>query len=260
MGRGKMMGRNTYPGLSGSDARKAIEAERKADEAFDQREAQGLASRERVSGVRKIMASERGRVKEIHARDQADRDQERHRSEAQQRVEQGDVSSLPDATIGPTAEWLQHGDVGSVITKQPENTVRVIKTVKRHKAQPARKQMLAGTIDYEGYMACCWYEDLHEETGLGGAVRSTDFTKEIRGGSGDTIPITEKQAEARETFRFVREQIPHKHLRLLDKMIISGLQLKPAIRAARAFHRRPKPEFRRAVEYLVDARAQLRDA
>ena len=253
------MGRNTYPGLSGPDARKAIERDNQADARFDEREAGRIKSREQVrERVNRHIALEKARVKGIQARDKADREAEEARELAEINVSEGVSASVADTVIGPTEEWKQHGDFSTHIPRQHKDTTKVIKTVKREKCQSARKQMLAGVIDYQGYMACCWYEDLHEETGLKGSVRSTDFSKEVHGGATNSLLFTERQVDAQTVFRIVRQAIPHKHLRLLDKMVLEGIPLNRAVRAARAFHRRPQPEFARAVGYLIDAREDLK--
>lgn len=201
--------------------------------------------------------AERQRVAALIKRDKADRIREQDRQRAEIEVRDGVTVNLADTVIEPTDEWLAKGPVESFLPKQPKDTVRVIRTVKRQDVPHARKLMRDGVITLEGLMDCIWYANLHEMTGLAGSILSIDYGREVFAAPQSRSMFADWQVEKQDEFRFVRRLILARHLLLLDFVLLKGVPINRAVRAARAFHRRPKPAFAEAVEQLGAARKKL---
>jgi len=120
--------------------------------------------------------------------------------------------------------------------------------------------MLAGVIDRDGFRGCCWYRALYETTGLAGNIRSADLTREIFAPPEAKAMFADWQVEQQDLFRFIRARIEPRRLRLLDQIALHDVPINRAARAARAFHRRPKPALAEAVEELLNARAESEES
>lgn len=234
--------------------------ERLADAAFDARELDRIASMMRTKEPG-IAHRERRRVGELIVRDRLDRAREAARAAAQIEVADGKFVNLIDLEEGPTPEQIAQAERdGAGFERIAEvgsgKDARSGASVYRRRDCPqAWKLMLGGAVDREGFAACCWYRSLYETTGLSGNVRSADLAREVFAAPEAKAMFADWQVERQDLYRFIRSRIEPRRLRLLDQIALHDVPLNRAVRAARAFHRRPKPAFAEAVEELLNARA-----
>jgi hypothetical protein len=229
-----------------------------ADLAFDDREAQRIESLARTLNQRAAMSAEERRVAEILARDKADAAAERFRREAEIEFDAGKPVMMADAVVPPTREQMASGEFVPYTPRQPDGSTREVRTHRRIQAYQAYRMMLWGAIDRDGYSSCCWYASLYEATGLTGSVKSVDYGREVFSAPHSRSVFTEWQIEKQDEWRCVRRNMPSRHLRLLDAVILDGLTIHRAVRAARSFHRTPQKGFAEAVEHLASARSRLK--
>lgn len=256
----------TYPNLPGRQARRRMRADRAADaalaEVFDQREADRLTAftPDRLTSLAKaqlkkvLRTREEQRVAAIIERDKADRAADKAREAARIELASGKRAFVVETHIPPTPEWLRQADHESFTPRQHDKTTVQIRTVRRVQSPQARKMLLAGVIDHQGYIACQWYEGLYETAGFAGNVPSVDLDREAFAMPSTRAAFTEAQLEAQDALKFIRKQIEARHLRLLDAMVLQNIPIKRAVRQARAFHREASKAFGRAVDQLVAAR------
>lgn len=182
--------------------------------AFDEREMRRLTSeigpifRQHGMGTveeSEVVRAERRRVKELIERDQAARRREELRQIAQAQVESGEMRNVLDTIMEPTPEWRNHGDNMPYTPRQPEGTVRVVRTVRRVQSPQVRRIWLKGKIDEDQYRACIWYRAIHEAAGLVARCKTSKFDN--MPGSGVALfghlPATEREAAARKAYREV---------------------------------------------------------
>lgn len=203
--------------------------------------------------------TERRRVAALLGNDQAWRAQERLRVAAEIQVRNGEFANIADSLSAPTPEQFGQAErMGGRFRKfrprLPDGTVREVIAYRRQDVPQAYRMLMAGVIDNAGFRACKWYRDLYETTGLTGRVGSVDYGREVFVNPQARSPFTDRQAEAQDTFRFVRAQIERRHLALLENMVLGDVPVHRAARSARAFHRVARAAFARAVELLVQAR------
>ena len=262
----------TYPNLPGRAARRRMMADRAAEaalaEVFDQREAERLTaftpdkltSLARSQLKKALRSNEEKRVAAIIERDKADRAADAAREAAKIELASGKHAYVVETHIPPTPEWLGKVEHEKFTPRQHDKTTVQIRTVRRVQSPQARKMLLAGVIDHQGYVACQWYECLYESAGFAGNVPSVDFEREVFASPSTRAAFTDYQVEAQDALKFIRKQIEARHLRLLDAMVLQNIPIKRAVRLARAFHREPAKAFGRAVDQLVAAREQYKAA
>lgn len=261
------MGRMTvYPELTGAEARRAIEEDRAFERAYERAEitklVRAFSFAFRGGTGERAKRSEHRRVSEIIRRDRADLARELAREAAQIEVAGGKFVNLIDLEEGPTQEQIAHAEregagferVAEVGSGKDARAGAMV--LRRRECPQAWKLMLGGAIDRDGFRACCWYRALHETTGLTGNVRSADLTREVFAPPEAKAMFADWQVEQQDLFRFIRARIEPRRLRLLDQVALHDVPINRAIRAACAFHRRPKPAFAEAVEELLNARAE----
>lgn len=257
-----MGGRSAYPGLKGTAAKLAIAVdaaiEAKFEATFDERQRERVESAAAAMKRAASLSPEQRRVRDILARDRADKAAEEFRREAEIEVEAGRTVYMADAVVPPTPEQLATGEFLPYTPRQPDGTVREVRTHRRIQAYQAHRMLLWGVIDHQGYADCKWYAALHEATGLAGSVKSIDYGREVFSAPHNRSMFTEWQIDKQDEFRFVRRLIPSRHLRLLDQIVLHDVPIHSAVRVARAFHRTPKIGFAQAVDHLHTARRRLR--
>src|SRR3546814_13976993 len=87
-----------------------------------------------------------------------------------------------DLVEEPTPEWLEKGDVRRFTPKQPDGTVRVIRTVRRDYGSVITRMYANGILDDDEFQACAWYRRMHEIAGMRGKDRK-------RVGSGKSVSV-----------------------------------------------------------------------
>lgn len=252
--------------LQRETARAAV-GEALADLAFDIRQAQRLHSDERIARAQTFICEERTRVEALIARDRSDRLTDAMRAMAEGEIEEGRFLNIGDAVVGPTPEWLSKGETVLFTPPLPENARNEVakppRTSRRVQCPQAYRQLRADVIDFEGYRACCWLDDLNEASGMTGACATTDYQKEVFASPQARAPFTDAQCEAQDMMRLVRGMIvaarasDGRYLMFLDLVVIRDVPLHRATRQARAFHRRPQQAFAKAVEILIDVKNSI---
>jgi hypothetical protein len=208
--------------------------------------------------MRRAIRAETKRVADMLARDKADAAAEQFRREAEVEFEAGKPVMMADAVVPPTREQLASGELVPYTPRQPDGTVREVRTHRRIQVYQAHRMLLWGVIDHGGYADCKWYAALYETTGLAGAIKSIDYGREVFSAPQNRSLFTEWQIDRQDEWRFVRRNIRSRHLRLLDQVVLLDVPIHSAVRAARAFHRSPKKGFAEAVDQLHSARRRLR--
>lgn len=233
----------------------SIDDEEAFIEAFDNRERKRIESAMNT-GVHPAMKAEQERVRDLLARDRADRERERARKEAVERVAQGDIASSADATIEPTPEWERQGDAKTYIPRQDDGSVRVVKTRRRILTPIAVRLHNNGKLTDEQFIVCLWYADQHERSGLKGRFKTSSFEGmpgSPSGGGMGQAPMAKHpgEAEARRNFREVRHGVDERTLRLFDGIVIHNLPIRGAARFARIGNDGVTRKFAEACEVII---------
>lgn len=255
---GSTMTTETTPGptwFEERNRRKAAEADEvtRAFDAVEQRRLDAELTRAFVSNgvgkVEPIGTDDRARVGQLIARDRAERETERRRGLAEVQARNGDFTNLADTVQPPTPEWLAKHETRTFTPKQPDGTVRVIRTVRRVATPIVKRMHLAGKLSDDHYHACLWYRTMHDIAGVTGRYKTSHLSLAGNtGGSGGMAqhPMAQHQAEAeaREAFRDAREAITAFYLLFLDKVVLEDIPLSRAWRFARCPRDKAEHRFR----------------
>lgn len=198
--------------------------------------------------------TESERVRELIERDRAERQAEEFRRESEERFEAGSDRDAANAVVSPTPEWEQHGDFETYIPRQPDGSVRVVRTVRRMKVPLVTRLERKGEVSAEGAAACRWYATLHEMTGTIGLIPSTDMGKEVFAAPQDRVAFTERQQQAQSDFRAARCALPARYLRFFDAVVLGDIPMHRAARFARIRKSNAAPKFRTLAETLAEYR------
>lgn len=198
------------------------------------------------------------RVEVIIQRDLADRREEIDRQVAQHEVEDGVYFNLTGAVMAPTPEWLAKHVTTRFVPKQPDDTVRVIETVRVVRTPIIARLWRSGKISDELARACLWYRMRHEQAGLEGRWSSSQWRGPddipAGGSKGGTGPMamTEIEAEARQEFRLAHDAlVPVKLRAFFDKIVLEDMPLRRAARFAKCRDERALKRFRTVAESLL---------
>ena len=193
--------------------------------------------------VEKLLAvmAEAQRVAAVIARDQADRVKEMDRKLAEIEVRGGVFINISSTVIEPTPEWLAKGEVRSFTPKQPEDTVRVIKSVRRVLTPKISRLYESGKLSQQHLEVCLWYRGRHEAAGLEGRYKSSNLSLagNVGGGGGtaqNPMALHAFEAQARQEFRDARKAMPAALLRFFDAVVLSDVPIRRAARFARCHH------------------------
>lgn len=258
-----MADKETYPNLTGAEARKRIAEDRAAQERFDKREAARLRSQRGIEKHNERKQAERRRVRAQIMRDRAERKAEAARQASLIRLGKENTLrvSLADIALGPTDEQIRQAGkngyerVAEVGTGKDARSGAIV--WRRRECPVAYKMMMQGVIDRHGFDACCWYRGIYETTGLSGNIPSIDYGREVFAASHSRAMFTDWQAQNQDMFRAIRREIPSRFLRMLDAMVLQDVSVHRAARVARTGHRDPKGCFEKAVVALVETRQKL---
>lgn len=196
------------------------------------------------------------RVADLIKRDRKDRIRENDRKAAELEVADGRFVNLAETVVEPTPEWLEKGDVGTFVPKQPKGTTKVIRTVKRIKAAMVMRLYFQGKITEDHMRACMWYRDQHEIAGLMGRVKSNhlSLTGNTGGGGGlgqAPMALHAREAEARELFRAARAALSDGYIKFFDSIVIHDIPPSRAARFARCRNERAFVHFRALAQALA---------
>ena len=209
--------------------------------------------------------SEAERISRLIKDDGNYRSAEQDRKRAEVEVRSGVFVNLADTVIPPTPEWLAKGETRSFTPKQPDDTVRVIKTVRRVINPIVRRMYEAGKLSDDHYAACMIYRDDWEAAGVEGRFKTSNFSLagNVGGGGGmaqHPMAQHEFEVEARRLFREARAAITPFYLRFLDKVVLDDVPLSRAWRFAKCPRDKAESRFRLVVsELLVHYRSVRRE-
>ncbi|MFC4255397.1 hypothetical protein GRI97_08160 [Altererythrobacter xixiisoli] len=200
---------------------------------------------------------ERRRVFDMLARDKADRAREVARREAEQQVASGSFANLADTVIEPTPEWMAKGDTVPFTPKQPDGTVRVVRSVRRVVTPIVIRMWRAGRLGDDQARACIWYRECHDIAGLVGRFSSTQLSDNSGGsdrrsvGFAGHIPITSWEANARRMYREAKAQLPAEYIKFFEIIVLEDVAIGLATRFARCRNARAIGIFRQLADKIA---------
>lgn len=196
--------------------------------------------------------AERARVAALIERDSRDRQQDRFREEARQRVENGDGVSSQDTVLGPTPEWMGRNETRAYYPRIADNSAKAFKTVRRVQTSYVLQLHRIHQIDDAQFRACTWYREAHEIAGLAGQYAATRFSAEPGSGTGafGHMPASHTAAVARQAFREARAAIGEPIL-FFDKVVLEDMRLRTASSFGRFAQRRAIQSFVAMAERLA---------
>lgn len=208
-----------------AQAGEAVESEVGFLDAFDRREINRIESALRAATGAEDARSEKRRVRALLERDRADRNREAYRSVAEQQVANGEFANIADTVMEPTPEWLAQGETRTYVPKQPDGTVRTIRTVRRVELPVLIRLCGKGKIDFEQLMACKRYRDAYERGGLAGRARIARYGLQGQlptgsGGKPSPIPVLDHELDAREEFRAARRAIQARFRPFFESIVL----------------------------------------
>lgn len=197
------------------------------------------------------------RVDALIASDREYRVAEHMREMATLEVREGVFVNLADTVIPPTAEWLAKNDTMTFVPKQPDGTVRTIKTVRRVLTPIVVRMTNAGKLREEHLFSCLWYRDQYELGALDGRVKTSSFS-DAPGGGGDGTgqhPMARNDTEAearlmlRKALAFMERE--HCHIRLFHQVVAKDDAVRRAAKIVRVDNSRALRLFRVACDSLT---------
>lgn len=248
--------------LDERNRRKAAEADEVA-RVFDAVEARRLDAEltrafvaNGVGRVEPIGTEDRTRVGEIIAHERLERETERRRGLAEVQASNGDFTNFADTVLPPTAEWLAKHETRTFTPRQPDGTVRVIRTVRRVNNTIIHKMHTSGNLTDDQFEACRWYTERHAAASLDGRYKSSNisFTSGTSGGCGDgqtPMALYLHEAQARVEFRAAREKIPAFYLKFFEAIVLGDIPMRRAVRFARCRTEKGPVRFRECCGVLA---------
>lgn len=211
----------------------------------------------KIEAVEKFQREEASRVKALIERDRADRIREADRRRAEIELANGSFVNIADSVIEPTPEWMAKGDVATYRPKQPDGTVREVKTVRRKSGSVLVGMHLEGRINEDHFVACMWYRSVYEQAGVDGRYKSShiSLTGNTGGGGGmgqHPMALHQREAEAREMYRLAKMEINPRFLPVFEYVVIEGYTLRAASVKAKRDNSRLIANFTLAAQRVFD--------
>lgn len=204
-----------------------------------------------------MQLDERRRVADLLKRDKAEQVRERDRRLAELEVAKGNFINLSDMVIEPTPEWLSKTPIQPYTPRQPDGTVRVIKTVRRVITPVVAKMHARGNLSDDHLIACLWYRDRHDAAGLTGRFKSShiSLTGNVGGGGGGSgqapMALHQLEAEARNEYRAARAALTAFYVRFFEAVVINDVPLSRASKFARCRNEKAPHRFRDCCNELI---------
>lgn len=228
-------------------------------EAYDHREEDRILSDILLTFERHGLGyDDNPRVTVLIERDRRDRIDDQLRDIATIEVDSGIYINLADIVVPPTPEWLSKGDYETYTPRQPDKTVRSVRTVRRVLTPIIARLWKAGKIDDDMARACLWYRITHEMAGIEGRWSTSRWRgpDDIPAPSGVNMqaghmPMTTAEADARLALRKAQKRIPTSQLKFFEKIVIDDIPLSRAARFARCRNERALPLFRNSAECVA---------
>lgn len=228
-------------------------------DAFDKREAARIESDLHARAKFDRDEHEAARVKAMLERDRIEARKERDRKAAELQVREGVYVNLSDTVVEPTPEWLEKGDVIGFTPKQPDGTVRQVRTVRRVVTPMIERLHRKGAIDETQAAACVWYRKMFERAGLegrysvsrAGSPNPTSGTRKS-GAVGGHIAMTLEEAEARQLWRDVRKHMTAFYIRYFDAVVVDDIPIYRAVRFARCRREKALHRLKQVIDEVVE--------
>jgi len=205
---------------------------------------------------RSAEAAERRRVQVLIGRDKADRAVEQDRKMAEMELAEGVFVNLADTVVAPTAEWLAKHETVPFTPKQPDQTARVIRTVRAVKTPIVDRLHRRGKLTDDQRAVCDWYRDQFEAARLNGKFKSSalSLVGNVGGSMPNTMPVTsDLEMGARRAIRAARAAVtPPRLLKLLDAVVLKNLPVSRAWHQSQCPKHNVEGRLREAVQQLVD--------
>ncbi len=204
----------------------------------------------------KAMKDQRNRERELITRDREARIEERRRQDALRAIENGGVD-FQSAVLGPTPEQMAHGEFEKFEIKLERQAARGATGYRRMSVTTPVKLWRAGKMTDEQLAACKWYRDRYDETGLEGRVGSVEIGKEVFGGTGPGLLFTERQLNAQDEFRFVRQLMTTHFVKFFDNVVLHDIPFSRASRLSKS-GRNPHHTLRQLAEQVASGMDALK--
>lgn len=183
-------------------------------------------------------AAQTDRERSLAAAMRADLSREADRQAAELKIRDGVSVNLADLALPPTPEWERQGEAVNYTVKTEGQNVRVVTTRRRVRVGQVMKAHRMGKITDDQFLACEWYQDQYERSGLEGKVRSVDLAAEVRSASTSGYVFNDGQLTAQANLRAAREKITPRFQKFFDMVVLQNL---PVHRAAQLAPSGQKP-------------------
>lgn len=158
---------------------------------------------------------------------------ERNRIDAVRAAENGDMTALAYLKVSPTPELLAKGRFETIEARLMHQHDIITTTQRRVLVPRVYDLFLSGVIDNEQLIACRWYRDLWEATGLVGLIPSTDYGKEVFAAPQSRDMFQAHQLDAQEDFRKARGAIAVRYVSFFEAVVLNDSGLQRAIKLAK---------------------------
>jgi hypothetical protein len=183
---------------------------------------------------------------------------ERALKQAQIAFGNGNTACLDETVIAPTPEQLAKGTFERFTADTLEGTARSATTVRRKIMSHVQKYYETGLIELEALIACRWYRDLYEATGLTGNIPSTDYGKDMFSQPHSRSMFSDWQIDMQDMFRAARAEMTPRYLPFFDAIVLHEQSPRAAIELAKKRNGTEKALFRDVVSELVAAYDMLK--
>lgn len=204
----------------------------------------------------RLKQEEEDRVAGLINRDKSYRMREKEREGALLKVSEGNYVDLAGTVVEPTPEWLEKGETRTFIPKQPKDTTKIAKSVRRVITPMVIRMLHNGRLTDDQAAACIWYRAQYDAAGLSGRVKTAhiSLTGNTGGGGGmgqAPMALHAREAEAREAFRAARDAIAPVLLKMFDSVVIHDIPLRRAKKFIRCRNGQEFQRFMAACQDLV---------
>lgn len=146
-------------------------------------------------------AAQTDRERSLAADMRADLSREADRQAAELKIRDGVSVNLADLAVPPTEEWERQGEAVNYTVKTEGQNVQVVTTRRRVRVGQCIKGHRNGHLTDDQFLACEWYQDQYERSGLEGKVRSVDLAAEVRSASTSGYVFNDGQLTAQTRLR-----------------------------------------------------------
>jgi hypothetical protein len=170
----------------------------------------------------------------------------------------GDLEAFRYVNDGPTPEQIGQGFFEKYASKLSGHHDQRVETVRRVLTPHVYRLYLSGVIDDQQLVACRWYRDTYEATGLCGNIASSDYAKEVFSGSVNADVFTAWQIDCQDMLRFVRKELTKRYLQFFEAIVLDDCAPQKALRLAKKRNGTETALFRSMASELQDCYSKLK--